>query len=249
MPRPPRNPDEALSRFDALNASEQKAAFRALQEEVLRRCTTDGLFFLRFVKTRDEVDPDNTVKPFPTHLDYLRALWTEFERYQKVIVAKSRQMIVSWAVCAFAVWWARRRPNQLVLLQTQNWPDAVKLVSVAGGDRDAAYLGRCQFIERNMPPFLRVRIREQEGQISYPDIGSVIESLPGGADKIRGKVPSLIVLDEYAMHEEGWGEWGAIAPLVQGASKLIIVSTPNGAEGNAFFHLFHGTPKSVPTSG
>ena len=215
----------------------------------MRGCRDEGFFFLRFVKTRDEVDPDNTVKPFPIHLEYLRKLWLSFEQNQKTIVAKSRQMIVSWAACTFAVWSARRKPNQLVLVQTQSWPDAVKLVSVAGGDRDAAYLGRCQFIERHMPPFLRVRIKEQEGQIAYPDIGSVIEALPGGADKIRGKVPSVVILDEYAMHEEAWGEWAAIAPLMQGAAKLIVISTPNGAEGNAFYHLYHGTPKSTPVSG
>jgi len=240
------SPDEAIERFSSLTTTEQKAALHALRTEALKRCATDGLFFLRFVHTRDEVDPDQTVKPFPVEYEFIRTIWREFEAHQKVIVAKSRQMMVSWVACAFAVWWARRKPNQLVAIQTQGWDDAKKLVAVAGGDRDAAYLGRCQFIERHLPAWLRVRVREAEGQISYPDTGSVIEALPGGADKVRGKVPSLVILDEFAMQEEAWGVWTAIAPLVQKAMKLIIISTPNGAEGNCFYHLYHGTPRQQP---
>ena len=248
LPHLVRSPDEALARFDSLNPSEQKATYRALQDEVLRRCTDDGLFFLRFVKTRDEVDPDNTVKPFPLHYEYLRVLWQEMEAYQKVIIAKSRQVLVSWLACAFAVWWARRRPNQYVVLQTQVWDDATKLVCMAGGNRDATYLGRCQFIERHMPPWMRLPIKESEGQITYPH-GSMIEALPGGADKVRGKVPSLVVEDEFAYQQEARGVWTALAPLVQKGMKLVIVSTPNWAEGSTFYHLYHGTPIQTPTSG
>lgn len=248
MPHLVSNPSEALERFDKLSSSEQKATYRALQDEVLRRCTHDGLFFLRFVKTRDEVDPDNTVKPFPIQYDYLRTLWREIETHQKVIIAKSRQVLVSWLACAFAVWWARRRPNQYVVIQTQVWDDATKLVCMAGGDRDATYLGRCQFIERHMPPFMRVKIKESEGQIAYEN-GSMIEALPGGADKVRGKVPSLVIEDEFAYQSEARGVWTALAPLVQKGMKLVIVSTPCGAEGSTFFHLYHGTPIQTPTSG
>jgi phage FluMu gp28-like protein len=96
---------------------------------------------------------------------------------------------------------------------------------------------------------MRVRLKESEGLLAYPDTGSVIEALPGGANKVRGKVPSLIVLDEFAMHEEAWGEWTAVAPLVQKGMKLLVISTPNGSEGNCFYHLYHGTPKSIPVSG
>lgn len=240
--------DLAISRYEALGLRDQRAAFRAIQQEALKRCARDGLFFLSFVRTRDEVDPEHSVKPFPIHLDYIRQLWTDITEHPKIVIAKSRQMIVSWVACAFAVWSARRAPNQYVVLQTQNWPDATKLVSVAGGDKDAAYLGRCQFIERHLPRWLRVRTKEQEGMLAYPDLGSVIEALPGGADKIRGKVPSVAILDEFATHEEAWGEWTALAPLVQKAAKVIIISTPNGGEGNCFFHLYHGTPRSVPQS-
>ena len=246
---PRTSPELAQQRYENLPPGERRAAYRAIQSEALKRCGENGLFFAQFVKTRDEVDPENTVKPFPIHLPYVQELWRELASNSKVAIAKSRQMFMTWIACTFAVWSARRAPNQLVVLQTQTWPDATKLVSVAGGDRDAAYLGRCQFIERNLPTWLKVRVKEQEGMLSYPDLGSVIEALPGGADKIRGKVPSVVILDEFATHEEAWGEWTALAPLIQKAAKVIIISTPNGSEGNAIYHIWHGTPKSVPQSG
>ena len=245
---PRTSPELAQQRYENLPPGERRAAYRAIQSEALKRCGENGLFFAQFVKTRDEADPDNTVKPFPVHYPYIQALWQDWAMNQKSIVAKSRQMLVSWALATFGVWWARRRPNQHVIFQTQSWDDAKALVSVAGGDKDAAYLGRCQFIERSLPRWLSLPIKEIEGSISYPN-GSIIEAVPGGADKVRGQVISLYLGDEFAFQTEGWGVWTTLAPLVQKGAKIILVSTPNGAEGNAFYHLYHGTPRSIPVSG
>ena len=245
---PRTSPEQAVARYENLPVGDRRAAFRAIQHEALKRCADDGLFYAQFVKTRDEADPDHTVKPFPVEYEYLRALWRDWEGAQKSIVAKSRQMFVSWAECTFATWWARRRPNQHVIIQTQDWADAVKLVCVAGGNKDAAYLGRCQFIERNLPKWLQLPIKENEGQIAYPN-GSLIEAVPGGADKVRGQVISLYIGDEFAFQSEAWGVWTTLAPLVQKGAKVILVSTPNGAQGNAFYSLYHGVPREVPTSG
>ena len=245
---PRTSPETAVERYENLPRGERAAAFRAIQAEALKRCAANGLFFAQFVKTRDEADPDHTVKPFPVHYPYLQQLWRDWEGNQKSVVAKSRQMLVSWAECTFAVWWARRRPNQHVVIQTQDWDDAVKLVCMAGGNKDATYHGRCQFIERNLPGWLRLPLKENEGQIAYPN-GSLIEAVPGGADKVRGQVISLYIGDEFAFQTEAWGVWTTLAPLVQKGSKIILVSTPNGSEGSCFYHLYYGTPRSTPVSG
>jgi hypothetical protein len=156
-------------------------------------------------------------------------------------------MMVSWIVCAYAVWWARHRPNQHIVVMTQKYDDAIKLVSMAGGGKDATFLGRCQFIERNLPAWLQVRFKEGEGKVSYEN-GSLIEAVAGGADQIRGKVASLVILDEFAFQEEAKGVWTTIAPLVQKGMKVIIVSTPNGAAGNMFYSLYHGVPITTAVS-
>jgi len=238
----------ALERFKSMSSRDQRTAITALRYETLKRCGDDGIFFLQFVQTRDEADPNFTVKPFPVHYPHVPAIWRTFDAHQKTIIAKSRQTMASWLVCAYAVWWARHKPNQHVIVMTQKYEDAIKLVSMAGGGKDATFLGRCQFIERHLPQWMQqINVREGEGRISY-EHGSLIEAVAGGADQIRGKVASLIILDEFAYMTESRGVWTTVAPLVQKGMKVIIISTPNGAEGSIFYHLYMGIPIATSTS-
>jgi phage FluMu gp28-like protein len=211
----------------------------ALVQLLKGACDDDGQFWLKFVLTRDEADPVNSVKQFPLHLDYLQRLWDVFSTRNLVVVAKSRQMLVSWVVAAFAVHTARSRPHQAIYWQAQKSEDAVGMVCSPEGAQQA----RCQFIEANLPEWLRQTIKPVEGRLVYPN-GSVIQALSGGADKIRGKTASLIVLDEFAHMQEQQQIYTSVAPLVQKGAKLIIVSTPNGS-GNTFATLWHGRPVSA----
>ena len=219
-------------------------AMAGISGQVLQRCAADIQEWLRFVVTRDEADPEHPVKPFPIHLDYMRRLMTLLTREQRLAIVKSRQMLVSWAACAAMVFRARFTPHQAVLYQTQNWPDAVKMVAMPGSGQDGGFAGRCQFIEQHLPHWMRQTVTATEGRLIYPN-GSIIEALPGGADKIRSKTASMIVLDEMAFLEDAKGTYTAIAPLVQKGASLVMISTPNGAESNVFFHLWHGTPLTV----
>ena len=197
-------------------------------------CADDGLFWLRFAQTRDEADPGNPVKPFPLHLEYVRSLWGVLTGSQRVVIAKSRQMMVSWCVAAFAVWWARHRGNQAVYYQTKAHADAVSMVAMP----DGGFEGRCQFLESHLPTWMRVTYKASEGRIQYAN-GSIIQALAGGADQIRGKVPSVYISDEFAFQDDQDGVMTAVMPLIQKGSKVILVSTPNGSE-NAFCTLWHG---------
>ena len=206
-----------------------------MKAEATERCAQDGLFYLRFVKTRDEADPTVSVKPFPVQLDYVQALWTVVTGADRIAIAKSRQMLVSWFLCIFATWRARFRSNQLILWQTQSWPDATEKTAGPKG----AKMGRCQFIEANLPSWLREpRLSCSEGILDYPN-GSRIQALPGGADKIRGLTASVIIEDEMAMQTEARGVYAAAAPLIDKGCKFIACSTPNGI-GNIFADIYHG---------
>lgn len=238
-----------LAVSDTLSPKDAQALVAGLGAEVNGKCVSDGLFWLRFVKTRDEADPNTPVKPFPVrskYVDdeawYLRRLWQDFVDHQVCVVAKSRQMLISWAIAAYCVWTARYRPHQAVYFQTQGWPDAVAMTCMPSG----GYTGRCQFIEDNLPEWMRVDYKPSEGRIQYPN-GSIIQALAGGANQIRGKTVSLYVGDEFAFQEEQDRVYTAVAPLIQKGAKAVFISTPNGAN-NQFSTLWHGRPVGSVTT-
>lgn len=219
-----------------LTQKQQEDLFGALKQEINAKCAKDGLFWAKFVSTRDEADPDHSIKTFPLSEDYVRTLWDEWVQFQVCAVAKSRQMFVSWEICTFACWWARYRPNQAVYFQTQNWPDAVAMVSRPEGYVEA----RMQFIETHLPDWMRQKPKFTEGCIQYPN-GSIIQALSGGANQIRSKTPSLYIGDEFAFQEDQDKIWTSVAPLIQKGARAILISTPNGSN-NQFATLYHGHP-------
>jgi hypothetical protein len=219
-----------------LTDTQREGLFWALKAELNRRCAEDGLFWLQHAKTRDEADVDQAVKSVPLHEPYIAPLWQGLVDHQVTILAKSRQMFVSWEIALFCVWWARYKPNQAIYIQMQGWPDAVAMTCMPAG----GYEGRMQFIENHLPDWMRLKYKASEGRMAYPN-GSIIQALAGGANQIRSKTYSLYVGDEFAFCEEQDKIWTAVAPLIQKGSKAIIVSTPNGVD-NQFSTLWHGYP-------
>ena len=228
--------DDLYRRRDTLTEADWASLAPALTTLALERSAHDGIFWLRFVQTRDEADPTQTVKAFPLHLQYLHTLWKTLATQPRVVIAKSRQMLVSWVAAAFCCWTARFIPNQAVYYQAQQFDDAAGMVALAEG----GYFGRCQFIETHLPPWMQVDIKATEGRIQYPN-GSMIQALAGGADKIRGRVVSLYIADEFSRQEDQAGVYAAIAPLMQKGSRVVFISTPNGQD-NYFCTLYHGRP-------
>ena len=205
----------------------------------LAQCAADGLFWLRHVLTRDESDPLQSTKPFPLQTEYVRDLWAILRDSQRVVIAKSRQMFVSWEVAAFVLWTARFKANQAIYWQAQQWDEAVEKVCMPTG----GYMGRCQFMEANLPPWMRQDIKASEGRLQFPN-GSMIQALAGGADKLRGKTPSIYVGDEFAHMEDQEGVYLSVAPVVQKGARAFFISTPNGTS-NTFATLWHGRPVGV----
>lgn len=228
--------ERLLTRLPDLTRKDQEALSSALIAEILERCAVDGLFWLKFVSTRDEADPENTVKPFPVHLEYIRQLWKDIDENRRVVIAKSRQLLVSWTTCAYVTWTARFKPNQAIYWQTKAWPDAVKMVCMPSG----GFSGRCQFIEDHLPEWMRLPYKPSEGRIQYPN-GSLIQALSGGADQVRSATGSIFVEDEFAHQEDQDGVYTAVAPLIQKGAKGIFISSPNGSN-NTFATLWHGRP-------
>lgn len=221
-----------------LSEGQRQSVIQAARQEAMRRSAKDGWFWATtFVWTRDEADQDS-VKRFPNKL-YLGELWRIIHENQRVVVAKSRQVMVSWILCAYCVWVARFTDHKLILWQTQKEDDGHAMVALAGVGELGGYAGRMQFILRNLPTWMRGRWVEKEGELISLDTQSSILALPGGAHQVRSKTASLIVEDEFAFQSEQGGVYQAVAPLIQKQTKFIAVSTPNG-RNNTFADLFFG---------
>jgi phage FluMu gp28-like protein len=71
-------------------------------------------------------------------------------------------------------------------------------------------------------------------EVQFPG-GSRIVALPANPDTARG-FSGNVFLDEFAIHQDSRGIWGALFPIVSAGFKLRVTSTPKG-KGNKFYEL------------
>ena len=65
--------------------------------------------------------------------------------------------------------------------------------------------------------------------------GSIITALPANADTARG-FSANVFLDEFALHRDSRGIWGALFPSISAGWRIRVTSTPQG-KGNKFYEL------------
>lgn len=146
---------------------------------------------------------------------------------RKVCFPKSRRMLVTWCVAAWATWRTRFHPHNAIFWQSQN-------------EQKAAYVvdKRCAFIEDH----LRVRAQRRPytaihtsggliGKMTYEATGSYIWAVPQGEGVLRSFTPSVLVMDESDFQEEGHTALAAAIPLAEKAAKICLITTSNGPLG------------------
>lgn len=227
-----------------------RAALRAIEAERLRRDAHWALFESGYFRTKDEHDLDDPVKPLP-NLPYLRAMldwllvsgrllapaqatWALAAEPQALprllfaaqagilFIEKSRQILATWLCCAYALWRAKSRPIQFILLQSKKEEDAANLVY----NKDPA-TARISFMESRLPPHLRsidFKTGAAYANLYFPN-GSRIWGIPEGADIIRSNTPSLIVSDEACFQPEFGGAYTAALPAIKGGGQLVALSS------------------------
>lgn len=207
-----------MKETDALLAAAWEAELRKAKESL-------AYYAFNLVSTKDEHDRLHPVKrlPYKRYLDVLFDKWQHGESIQ--FVAKSRQLMVSWALCIYATWTARFAPHQLVLFQSKKSEDAQKMVF-----QKYANQARCSFIEQNLPRYARVCWDGEgwlpididkvgiEGNLIYPS-GSRIEAIPQGPTQIEGRVPSLFLNDEATLQDEWLAGHQAALPCLMGTKE------------------------------
>lgn len=189
--------------------------------------------FALHVVTKDEnADGSDSVRPFPTRAQrpYLWKFVDLVQREQLVLVEKSRQLMLTWAMCVVCLWYAKYNPNRLIFVQSKKEEDAANLVY--NGEPANS---RISFIEMNLPEDMQTldfKKGASYGQLRFfhPEGTSKIWAIPEGGDKIRSYTSSLVFSDEYAFQPEAEAAYKAARPAMGKGGKFIGVSSArNGA--------------------
>lgn len=184
------------------------------------------LWLLNEVMTVDEAT--QTRRPWPDK-QYMEDLVTALRTETKLVIPKSRRMMVSWTMAAWSVYKARYFDNNAIFYQSET-------------ENKSAYIvdKRCCYIEQNLRETQLQRkyhsIKTNSGligRVTYDDTGSYIWAIPQGDSVIRTYTFSLLVLDESDFQPEGVAALDAALSIAEEGkqNQIVLLSTSNGPQG------------------
>jgi hypothetical protein len=179
------------------------------------------------VWTKDEVDRQAPLKPFPGHLLYLKRLVKILQNEQMVLIDKARQMIVSTTVLLFNDWECAFRVAVNTVLSKNKEAEA-----------EAMLRDKVRFPYSQLPAWvraLRPTSPRPANRIDYPKTSSMTL---GAAENMavseaRGRSASRAIIDEAAFQDQFGDMLQALQPM---GGQIVAISSPNlGCAGAAVF--------------
>lgn len=158
--------------------------------------------------------------PYP----YQTKMWMDKSRFR--LILKARQIGMSQAVAAEALYKAMLTPHRTILFISKNLPDAIRLLKQA---RDI-------FDTLSNPPCRATKSILNELHFAN---GSSITSVAAQRNAGRGYPASDIYLDEAAFLQYAEDIYVSIMPAVSNGGTVTVLSTPNGQNG-LFYDLWTG---------
>lgn len=191
--------------------------------------------FIKYcVLTLDEHDVEHPFKPIDLdNKEYLVHIIQAWLGNKLILIAKSRQMMVTWLFSILLLWDAMFKDGRLNIIISKKEDDADKV------------LRRIKGVYSRLPPFIRDKIpakRSPSGEIGsyckleFEDNCSQIIGLSSNPDHIRQNTASNIFFDEMAFFERARDCYVAAMPSIRGGGKFIGCSTPCGK--NFFYKLY-----------
>ena len=158
---------------------------------------------------------------FP-RLPYWPWLFGILMREREILIPKSREMMISWAVVGYGVWHCQVFPRTRFIIQTQKEDKSIELVKGRGvpGYARTLYEGQTDRMKQEFR-LTKPMTEMPANEISWAN-KSVIMGLPCGADQIRSYHPTLVLFDEAAHLDEFEA---ALANAEAVSAKIIAVSS------------------------
>jgi hypothetical protein len=152
---------------------------------------------------------------------YLHHLVNVWYTTPRLLVPKSRRLLVTWTLLACHWWLARYRPGTFVAI-------VARKLGTSESEGSAELVRRVKWLEAHLPPHVaRPAVEERFGGVRWPEIDSEIVAVGQGADQLRQYTVTAIFADECAFWEEAEGTYAASLPTIQGGGRLTMVSSAN----------------------
>lgn len=205
---------------------------------LIRAVNQDCYFWMtEETKTKDGqpqkgVDP---YRPFPKK-PYIQPLLKVLDTEPTVFIEKSRTMMISWTVSAWAAHRGFTKPATKVIFQSADESRAVN---------DVEYVKE---LWKNSNPVLKERWKLKKDVDYQPQNsfslanGSEFVAIVGDSGKIRSYHPTIYVLDEAALVEQAEESW--MTALATNAPHMIALSS--ALPGWFFDHIEIATPVDWP---
>ena len=209
--------------YDYLNEEEEennKPLFDMTEEDKIEKIKKDPIWF---IESYCKIDGDKPFKMFEYQKEFVKKVM----EHKYLIVNKSRQMGVSQIAGAFCLWYSMTKPKKETIIISLNTTEAEYFI-----DR------RIWDVYDELPKFIkmRIKIKHSENEIKFEN-GSRIEAMANTKKALRGRSPSMVVVDEMAFQNQAKAMITSAMPALQLGEHLILISTPNGTqEPGEFFY-------------
>ena len=184
------------------------------QFKQLLKCRFDPWYFLRrFVITHDR---ERGEQPYPGFA-YLRELVRTLQREQRIVILKSRQMMVTWTAVAFSLWELIFRGDAEIMFISKREDDAREAVR------------RMKFILARLPAFMCPALGENTRLVlEFPHRNARFMALPTHPHIGRTYSPTRIFWDEMASTPFAEEIFAALQPGLDGGGSFTGISTSQG---------------------
>ena len=153
--------------------------------------------------------------------NYVEHLVNRWLHEKRLLVPKSRRVLVSWTMVALHCWLARFFPGSTIAFVSRKQ-------GLNDSEGAAELVRRVKFIEEHLPVELEpLPFQYNFARLKYPTIGSEIIGVAQGADQLRQYTLTAIFADEMAYWELAHDTYSASIPTLEGGGRFTGVSSAN----------------------
>jgi len=139
---------------------------------------------------------------------------------KRLLIPKSRRLLVSWTMIACHYWLARYRPHSTIAF-------AARKQGQHKSEGSAELVDRAWKLHEHLPPTVtRCDVKESWCHLTFPN-GSEILGIGEGADQARQYTFTAYLADEFAFWERAGETYAALLPTLEGGGRFTGVSSAN----------------------